>query len=52
MLCSDKFGFMLLLDLGIDLRSLLKAWNQLKVTRFNQNLRTAFDSALPISLGS
>ena len=30
-LCSDKFGFMLLLDLAIDLRSVLKAQNQLKV---------------------
>ena len=52
MLCSDKFSFTLLLDLVIDLRSVLKTWNPLKAVQHNQKSHTAFDSALSIGLYS
>ena len=49
-LCSDKFDFMLLLGLVIDLKSILKAWNQPKVMWYYQKLYTIFGSALSINL--
>ena len=50
LLCNDKFDFMLLLGLVIDLMSILKAWNQLKVMWYHQKSRTIFDSPLSINL--
>ena len=49
-LCSDKFDFALLLDLVIDLRSVIIAWNLLKVTEYNQTSCTVFDGASVIKV--
>ena len=51
-LYSDKSGFTLLLELVIDLRSVVKLYNPPKVARCNIKSHTVFDRALLNGLDS